>query len=90
MDLLPACAGGRNSVLNPEQHASPGQHPTVPTIQKMCDGMGITLADFFSGDIGDAHLTSSQVEVLSIFDKLPPEDRKYLLAYAKGLARIID
>jgi len=85
---LAQVAGIPYSTLNNMLHRD--NIPTVPTIQKMCDGMGITLADFFSGDIGDAHLTSSQVEVLSIFDKLPPEDRKYLLAYAKGLARIID
>ena len=79
-------AGIPYSTLNNMLHRD--NIPTVPTIQKMCDGMGITLADFFAEDIGDAHLTTSQKEILGIFAKLSPEDRKYLIAYGKGLARM--
>ena len=59
--------------------------PTIPTLQKICDGMGITLSDFFADKVGEAHLTQSQTEVLELFSALNQSDKKLMIAYAKGL-----
>ncbi len=59
--------------------------PTIPTLQKICDGMGISLSDFFADNVGEAHLTKSQTEVLELFSGLQQQDKQLMLAYAKGL-----
>ena len=63
--------------------------PTIPTLQKICDGMDISLPDFFAGDHEGAHLTKAQHEFLDIFSSLNQRDKQLLKAYAKGLAKIV-
>lgn len=63
--------------------------PTVPTLQKMCDAFGITLADFFSEEQEKTELTKWQTELLDICEELSRDDRRLLLAYGKGLAKIL-
>lgn len=63
--------------------------PTVPTLQKMCDAFGITLADFFSEEQEKTELTKWQTELLDICEGLSRDDRRLLLAYGKGLAKIL-
>lgn len=60
--------------------------PTIPTLQKICDGMGISLSDFFADEIGEAHLTQNQTEVLELFSGLRQSDKQLLIAYANGLS----
>ena len=62
--------------------------PTIPTLQKMCDGFGITLSDFFLDEVSEVHLTQPQQEVLELYGRLSIEDRKLFLAYGKGLGKI--
>ncbi len=62
--------------------------PTIPTLQKICDGLGISLPDFFSGDPKDAHLTNTQIEFLEILSYLDQHDKELLTAYAKGLGKL--
>ena len=62
--------------------------PTIPTLQKICDGMGITLSDFFADSVSEAHLTQSQREVLELYSGLQQNDKKLLIAYAKGLNHV--
>ena len=63
--------------------------PTLPTLQKICDGMGISLSDFFAEDHSGAHLTKTQHDFLDILSKLNQRDKQLLSAYAKGLARML-
>ena len=63
--------------------------PTIPTLQKICDGMGITLADFFCEGAEETHLSQSQKEVLEMYSSLQHDDKKLLLAYAKGLNHVM-
>ena len=63
--------------------------PTIPTLQKMCDGFGITLSDFFLDEVSELHLTKPQREVLDLYGKLGTEERKLLLAYGRGLGKIL-
>lgn len=63
--------------------------PTIPTLQKICDGMDISLPDFFAGDHRSAHLTKAQHDFLDILSNLSQRDKQLLTAYAKGLAKIL-
>ncbi len=63
--------------------------PTIPTLQKMCDGLGVTLSDFFADESGQVHLTEPQQEMLEIYSRLGSDDRKLLLAYGKGLGKLL-
>lgn len=63
--------------------------PSLPTLQKLCAGFGISVAEFFDPGRGKGSLTEEQTQCLSLFTSLPPEDRKLALAYLKGLARAL-
>jgi len=63
-----------------------GKQPTIPTLELICKGLGITLADFFSDEVSDvpAHinelllsaqsLTPNQIETLNQFIKAMTEE----------------
>lgn len=64
--------------------------PTVPTIQKICDGFGITLEEFFSDGKQAAYdLTDHQKYLIDTWNQLNVDDKKLLLAYMKGLTKTI-
>jgi len=64
-----------------------GSQPSLPTLYRLCEGLGITLQQFF-GDVTDSsHFTPAQQECLSLFNVLSPEDQALAIAYMKGLAR---
>ena len=60
--------------------------PSIPSLIKICDGFGITLAQFFSEEDETAQLTQSEREALSYWAKLDPRSRELALAYMDGLA----
>lgn len=64
-----------------------GTVPSVYTLEKICNGLDITMAQFFSEDEELRSLTENQKLMLEIFDSLDSDDQKYLLAYAKGMAK---
>ena len=41
--------------------------PTMPTVEKICDALGVTMAQFFAGMDVPVSLSESQQEVLNIF-----------------------
>lgn len=59
--------------------------PTIPTLQKLCDGFGITLADFFQENTESTRLTQSQEEVVAMYNRLDHQKKEVLKAYMKGL-----
>lgn len=59
--------------------------PTVPSLIKLCDGFGITLAQFFSERDETSLLTRDQRECLERWDKLDEEGKRLTLAYVQGL-----
>lgn len=61
--------------------------PSLPTLQKICVGFGISLTDFFDPDRSHRGLTDEQSQCLALFSSLSPEERRLALAYMKGLAR---
>ena len=44
--------------------------PSVPSLMKICDGLGITLAQFFSDQDETVKLTADQKQCLGIWDRL--------------------
>ena len=59
--------------------------PTIPTLQRLCDGFGITLSDFFTENSDRPQLTVGQQEVIELYNRLDHEKKNVLRAYMKGL-----
>ncbi|MCD7735427.1 MAG: helix-turn-helix transcriptional regulator [Lachnospiraceae bacterium] len=62
--------------------------PAVSTLEKLCDGFGISMSCFFE-DVGyqaDPALTDEQNELLEAMDALDEDGRRNLIAYARFLA----
>lgn len=50
--------------------------PTIATLSMLCDGLGITLAQFFETDGETAHLTAEQQHLVNRWDKLSPREKQ--------------
>lgn len=59
--------------------------PSVPSLMKLCDGFGITLAQFFSEEDETAKLTKKQKDCLERWDKLDQHSQELALVYMEGL-----
>ena len=59
--------------------------PTIQTIDKLCDGFGITLAQFFCSTRVD--LTEEQQGLLDTWSKLSEQEKMLVNAYIQGLIR---
>lgn len=67
--------------------------PTVPTLSKICSGLGITLSEFFDDRIFEQDTTSSydwlssdEQFLVNCYRSISRNDRKILCAYAQGLS----
>lgn len=60
--------------------------PTVPSLMKLCDGFGISIAQFFSDQDETVLLTKKQKECLAQWDRLDAHSQELALAYMGGLA----
>lgn len=63
-----------------------GTQPTLPTLRKLCAGLGISLQQFFAEEEDFRVLTEGQKECLSLFSVLTSEEQAMAIAYMKGLA----
>ena len=52
------------------------QTPSVPSLEKICAGFGITLSQFFAEGTDPVSLTVEQQELLDSWSRLPAEKRK--------------
>ncbi len=61
--------------------------PSLSTVMKLCNGMEISLAQFFAvGENSlDRPLTDIEMECLRTFSSLTPEKKERALAYMKGM-----
>lgn len=55
--------------------------PSIPTLIKICDGFGITLAQFFDSNNEWAALTVAQKQHLKKWDALGESDRQQVIKY---------
>lgn len=60
--------------------------PTVPSLIKICNGFGITMAQFFSPEDETVKLTKPERECLSHWKQLDQRSQELALAYMNGLA----
>lgn len=63
--------------------------PTLPTLRKICAGLGVSLSEFFSDEPTPVKLEYSAEErnLISLYQSLKLPDKKLLYAYAHALNR---
>ena len=64
-------------------------YPRVDTIEKICEGMNISLQQFYSSAIFGKY-TESQNELENIFISLEPENKEFLMKMAVELKEMQD
>ncbi len=63
--------------------------PSVSTLMRICEGFGITLAEFFDEEgTMPKQLTLSDQQLLADFHRLPRSDKNLVTAYMQGLLKI--
>ena len=62
--------------------------PTIYTLGKLCAGLGITMAQFFSNDNGKPNLTKEQEEFLAILDEFSDEEKARVAAFMQGMRKV--
>ena len=65
--------------------------PTIPTLEKICDGFQISMKDFFDYDLVVSEhpaLSNDEMILVERYRELPKPDQKLLFAYLDGLQRI--
>lgn len=61
--------------------------PSIPTLQKICNGFGLSLSDFFADQTPPKQLNEQQKQLLDDFDQLNLEGKRLATAYINGLLR---
>ena len=61
--------------------------PTIPTLERICDAFGISLAQFFAGDGMRPDLTDEQEEILETWDNLSADERRILVNFVRALKK---
>ena len=59
--------------------------PTIPTLEKICDAFGITLAQFFAGEGRRPDLSKEQREIIETWDELGRDERRILIQFVRSL-----
>ena len=52
--------------------------PSVASIEKICNGLGISLSQFFAEEPYEANLTANQHEIVTLWEKLTPAQKEAL------------
>lgn len=62
-----------------------GSIPTFFTLDRICEGLGITLAQFFAEGDEKPDLTSEQKKVLETWESLSDKEKKAVETYIRGI-----
>ena len=62
-----------------------GSTPSFFTLSKICDGLGITLAQFFSNDREILDMTEEQKKVLQVWGTLTDREKQAVKIYVRGM-----
>ena len=54
--------------------------PNLASIEKICNGLGITLSQFFSESDGNEHLNKDQLHILDLWNRLSPSQKAAVAA----------
>lgn len=60
--------------------------PSLPSLMKICDGLDISLAQFFSDKDETVILSSDQRHCLELWGQLDSQSKKLAIAYMEGLS----
>lgn len=61
--------------------------PTIQTLEKICKGLDMTLAQFFAGDEQLPDLTEEQKDLLATWDVMNAHEKELVKAYMQGIVR---
>lgn len=61
--------------------------PSIQTLQKICDGLDITLAQFFSYEDEYPNISTEQKKLLTLWNSLSDHKREIAIAYLTGLSQ---
>lgn len=59
--------------------------PSIVTLAKLCEGLGISIFDFFERDGEAKVITNDERIILKYWNELNDNQKKMLLAFAKGI-----
>ena len=62
--------------------------PTIYTLDKICQGLGVTLAQFFTAENTRPDLTKEQEEFLAILDEFTDEEKARVAAFMQGMRKV--
>ena len=65
--------------------------PTLPTLRKICAGLGISLSDFFSDETLSTipEYSNDERKLISLYQSLKTSEKKLLMTYAMALNKEI-
>ena len=80
------------STINSMLHGSKEYYPSVPTLSKMCDALGITVSDFLRmvEDDGTSGLSPEEYRIIRAVKKLSLKQRRHLLDFLEALGSFDD
>ena len=61
--------------------------PTIQTLEKICKGLDMTLAQFFSEDDELPNLTDEQKRLLTTWNAMNKQEKALVEAYMQGIVR---
>jgi transcriptional regulator with XRE-family HTH domain len=64
---------------------SKNQLPKIPSLEKICNAFGITMAEFFCGEGDPVVLTPDQTEILENWSALSPKQKQAVLFLLKNI-----
>ncbi|MDO5338087.1 MAG: helix-turn-helix transcriptional regulator [Eubacteriales bacterium] len=59
--------------------------PSLTTLEKICSGFGISIAEFFDPGHDTCGLSQEQQKCLQLFNALPDSKKELAIAFMKGL-----
>lgn len=59
--------------------------PTIPTLEKICDGLGVTLSQFFADADQILDLTAEQKELLEMWGNMSEHEKELVKEYMQGI-----
>lgn len=62
-----------------------GSTPSFFTLDRICDGLGITLAQFFSNEYDGSNISEEQKKVLEMWDSLTDKEKQAVKIYVRGM-----
>lgn len=67
---------------------SQGCKPTIKTLEKICNGFGITLAQFFANDRTYPDLSGEQKKLLDEWESLSPREKQVALKMINNIKEL--